>query len=132
MAMSKEHKDALAQGRLEARSVKAYLDALGNKRRGRPVTKASLQKKLSTIDSKMKLEPNPLKRLDLMQARADTIKALGSVENTVDPEELAAGFVAHAKSYSQRKGISYSTWREFGVPAETLRKAGIPATRRRS
>ena len=33
MAMSKEHKDALAQGRLEARSVKAYLDALGNKKR---------------------------------------------------------------------------------------------------
>jgi hypothetical protein len=132
MAMSKEHKDALAQGRLEARSVKAYLDAIGNKKRGRPVTQASLQKKLSTIDSKMKLEPNPLKRLDLMQARADTVKALGSVENTVDPEELAAGFVANAKSYSQRKGISYSTWREFGVPAETLRKAGIPATRRRS
>ena len=132
MAMSKEHKDALAQGRLEARSVKAYLDALGNKKRGRPVTKASLQKKLSTIDSKLKSEPNPLKRLDLMQARADTENAVGNFENTVDPEELATGFVAHAKSYSQRKGISYNTWRQFGVPAEVLRKAGIPATRRRS
>ena len=95
------------------------------------MTKASLQKKLSTIDLKMKSETNPLKRLDLMQTRADTEKALGSVESTVDPEELVAGFVAHAKSYSQRKGISYSTWRQFGVPAEVLRKAGIPATRRR-
>jgi hypothetical protein len=132
MAMSKEHKDALAQGRLEARSVKAYLDALGHKKRGRPVTKVSLEKKLSTIDSKLKSEPNPLKRLDLMQARADIEKAVGTIGNTVDPEELAAGFVAHAKSYSQRKGISYSTWRQFGVPAEVLRKAGIPATRRRS
>lgn len=132
MAMSKEHKDALAQGRLEARSVKAYLDALGNKKRGRPVTKESLQKKLSTIDSKMKAESNPLKRLDLMQTRADIEGALGSFENTVDPEQLAGGFVAHAKSYSQRKGISYNTWRQFGVPAEMLRRAGIPATRRRS
>ena len=132
MAMSKEHKDALAQGRLEARSVKASLDAVGNKKRGRHVTKASLEKKLSTIDSRLKSEPNPLKRLDLMQARADTEKAVGKIGNTVDPEELAAGFVAHAKSYSQRKGISYSTWRQFGVPAEVLRKAGIPATRRRS
>ena len=69
MAMSKEHKEALAQGRLEARSVKAYLDALGSKKRGRPVTKESLQKKLSNIDSKLKSEPNPLKRLDLMQTR---------------------------------------------------------------
>ena len=132
MAMSKEHKEALAQGRLEARSVKAYLDALGNKKRGRPVTKSSLQKKLSTIDSKLKSEPNPLKRLDLMQSRADTEKALGSVENTADPEELADGFTAHARSYSERKGISYSTWRQFGVPAEVLKRAGIPATRRRS
>ncbi len=132
MAMSQEHKEALAKGRLEARSVKAYLDALSNKKRGRPVTKESLQKKLSTIDSKLKSEPNPLKRLDLMQVRADTEKALGSVENTVDPEELMAGFTAHAKSYSERKGISYSTWRQFGVPAEALKRAGIPATRRRS
>jgi hypothetical protein len=132
MAMSEEHKGALAQGRLEARSVKAYLDALGNKKRGRPVTKESLQKKLSTIDSKLKDEPNPLKRLDLMQTRADTEKALGGVENTVDPQELASGFIEHARSYSERKGISYSTWRQFGVPAEVLKKAGIPATRRRS
>lgn len=132
MAMSKEHKEALAQGRLEARSVKAYLDALSNKKRGRPVTKVSLQKKLSAIDSKLKSEPNPLKRLDLMQSRSDAEKALGSVENTVDPEELAAGFTTHAKSYSERKGISYGTWRQFGVPAEVLKRAGIPATRRRS
>jgi len=132
MAMSEEHKEALAQGRLEARSVKAYLDALGNKKRGRPVTKESLQKKLSTIDSKLKDEPNPLKRLYLIQATADTEKALGGVENTVDPQELAAGFIEHASSYSERKGISYSTWRQFGVPAEVLKKAGIRATRRRS
>jgi hypothetical protein len=44
---------------------------------------------------------------------------------------LAANFVAYAKSYSDRKGISYTAWRQFGVPADVLRKAGIQETRRR-
>lgn len=131
MAMSKEHKAALAQGRLEARSVKAYLASLGPKRRGRPVTKDSLQKKISDIDDKLKAEANPLRRLDLMQSRAEAEHALGVAGSGPDQEALAADFVKHAKAYSARKGISYATWREFGVPAEVLRKAGIPQTRRR-
>jgi hypothetical protein len=132
MAMSKEHKAALAQGRLEARSVKAYLASLGPKKRGRPVTNDSLQKKISDIDSKLKTEANPLRRLDLMQSRAETKTALDSVGSGPDQAALAADFVRHAKAYSERKGISYSTWREFGVPADVLRNAGIPQTRRRA
>ena len=132
MAMSQQHKDALAQGRLEARSVKAYLGALGTKKRGRPVTKESLEKKLSAVDSKLKSETNPLKRLDLMQSKSDAEKAMGNFQNGPDLETLSTGFVTHAKAYSERKGISYSTWRQFGVPADVLKKAGIPATRRRT
>jgi hypothetical protein len=130
--MSKEHKAALAQGRLEARSVRAYLASLGPKKRGRPVTKDSLQKKVSDIDSKLKNESNPLRRLDLMQSRAEAEQALGAAGDGPDQEALAADFVRHAKAYSDRKGISYATWREFGVPADVLRKAGIPQTRRRA
>jgi hypothetical protein len=132
MAMSKEHKAALAQGRLEARSVKAYLGSLGPKKRGRPVTKDSLQAKISDIDSKLKAEPNPLRRLDLMQSRAEAEQALGVTGDGPDHEELVSGFVQHAKAYSERKGISYATWRQFGVPADVLRRAGIPQTRRRA
>ncbi len=132
MAMSQEHKAALAQGRLEARSVKAYLASLGPKRRGRPVTKDSLQKKISDIDSKLVTEANPLRRLDLMQSRSETEQALESLGTGPDQEALAGDFVKHAKAYSERKGISYATWREFGVPADLLRKAGIPQTRRRT
>jgi hypothetical protein len=129
MAMTKEHKAALAQGRLEARSVKAYLESLGPKKRGRPVTKDSLQKKLSEIDSKLKAEVNPLKRLDLIQSRIEAQHALDSVAIGVDDEDLAADFLKYAKAYSDRKGISYTTWRQIGVPADVLRKAGIPQTR---
>ena len=39
-------------------------------------------------------------------------------------------FITVARSYSDRKGISYSTWREFGVSKNVLQTAGIPRTRR--
>jgi hypothetical protein len=132
MAMSKEHKEALARGRLEARSIKAYLNALDSRKPGRPVTKESLQQRLARVDSKLEAEVDPLKRLDLMQSKVDLEQTLASTEKNSNLEELAAGFVAHAKSYSERKGITYTTWRNFGVPADLLRQAGIPETRRRS
>ena len=34
-------------------------------------------------------------------------------------------FVDAASGYSQRKGISYTAWRELGVPASVLKRAGI-------
>jgi hypothetical protein len=132
MAMSKEHKEALARGRLEARSIKAYLNALDSRKPGRPVTKESLEQRLARVDSKLEAEGDPLKRLDLMQSKVDLEQTLASTEKNSNLEELAAGFVAHAKSYSERKGITYTTWRNFGVPADLLRQAGIPETRRRS
>ena len=44
---------------------------------------------------------------------------------TVDLTALETDFVAVAKPYAQRKGISYEAWREAGVPAATLKAAGI-------
>lgn len=131
MPMSQEHKDALAQGRLEARSIKSYLRALDSRRPGRPVTKESLDKRLERVNAKLGDESDPLKRIDLLQSKVDIETALASVEDGANVEELAATFVTHARSYSDRKGISYTAWRQFGVPADVLRKAGIQETRRR-
>lgn len=131
MAMSQEHKDALAQGRLEARSIKAYLRALDSRRPGRPVTKESLDKRLERVNAKLGDENDPLKRIELLQSKLDLESALASVEDGANLDDLAANFVAYAKSYSDRKGISYTAWRQFGVPADVLRKAGIQETRRR-
>jgi hypothetical protein len=131
MAMSQEHKDALAQGRLEARSIKAYLRALDSRRPGRPVTKESLDKRLERVNAKLGDENDPLKRIELLQSKLDLQSALASVEDGANLDDLAANFVAYAKSYSERKGISYTAWRQFGVPADVLRKAGIQETRRR-
>ena len=43
----------------------------------------------------------------------------------VDVAALETDFTAHAANYSTRKGISYQAWRELGVPAATLKAAGI-------
>ena len=131
MAISEEHKAALAQGRKEARAIKAYLKALEARKPGRPVTRESLEQRLKRINEKLDASDDPLKAVELLQARIDLESALDRMHDVGRLEELEQGFIDHAKSYSERKGISYTAWRELGVPAATLRQAGIPETRRR-
>src|SRR5215212_7548473 len=38
---------------------------------------------------------------------------------------IEKAFVGAAKGYSDRKRISYTAWRELGVPPEVLKKAGV-------
>jgi len=130
MAMSEAHKEALATGRRESRAVKAYLEALAAKRPGRPVTTESVKKKLATLEEKLAAEPDPLKRLDLVQAKLDAEDQLAGLEDQADFDALEREFVSIATSYSERKGISYSAWREVGVGAGVLKDAGVPRTRR--
>jgi hypothetical protein len=131
MPMSEEHKAALAKGRREARAIKSYLKALADRKPGRPVTKESLSKRLETVNRKIDESDDPLARVELIQSRIDIEQALSNIEEAEDMEALEADFVEHAASYSERKGISYTAWREFGVRAKVLRTAGIKETRRR-
>ena len=125
MAMSDEHKRALAEGRAQARAIKAYLEAVADRRPGRPVTPQTLQAKLDRIDVKLASEDDPLKRVALVQDRIDASEALAKANAAQNIEDLEAGFVEVAAAYSKRKGISYAAWREVGVPAATLKEAGI-------
>jgi len=129
MAMSAQHKAALAQGRREGRAVKQYLEALGSRRPGRPVTPERLRDKIASLESRIGEEMDPLKALEMRQERLDAEAALGRAEATEDFAALEAAFVEHARSYSERKGISYSAWRESGVAADVLRRAGIRRAR---
>ena len=131
MEMSQDHKDALAQGRKEARLIKAYLKVLDGRKSGRPVTRESLENRISRINEKLEGSEDPLKSVELLQSRLDIEDALSNVDDHEDFEDLEAGFIANANAYSQRKGISYTAWRAFGVSAATLRAAGVPETRRR-
>ena len=129
MAMSDEHKAALAAGRRESRAIKAYLAAVGApKRRGRPVTKESLQARLADLDGRIAKAADPLTKVGLIQRRMDVAAELSSLAAPADMAALEAGFVQSAASYSERKGISYGAWREAGVPASVLKKAGVRRT----
>jgi len=130
MAMSDEHKAALALGRRQSRAIKAYLEALGSRKPGRPVTRESLQKKVERIGERLAEETDALKRVELVQQKLDAEAALSAMDDGVDLAELEAGFVESVGAYSERKGIGYGAWRASGVPAEVLKKAGIPRTRR--
>jgi hypothetical protein len=125
--MTAEHKAAMAEGRKEGQAVKSYLDALEQHRprRGRRRTPASIEKRLAAIDAEIG-GASSLKRLQLTQERRDLQAELaGMGGDSADLSSLAAGFVAVAKSYAARKGISYASWRDLGVPADVLKQAGI-------
>lgn len=130
MPMSKEHKEALAQGRRESKAIKTYLEALNSRRPGRPVTPDSVKQKIVSIEEKIARESDPLRRVELTQQRLDAEQQLEEVQQAADLDQLEKEFVDVVKSYSERKNISYSAWREQGVPASVLRDAGIPRTRR--
>ena len=124
--MSAEHKAALARGRSEGKAVRDYLDALrANKpKRGRKRTPDSIKKRLTTIDAQLK-DADPLAELRLVQERRDLENELQSMDSAVDLSAIESSFVKVAKSYSERQGISYAAWREVGVEASVLKKAGI-------
>ena len=124
--MSDEHKAALAEGRAQGRAIRQYLEALEahKPKRGRKRTPDGVRKRLDALDVEI-AEADPLKRVQLIQERLDLQTELASLEETIDISALEAGFVDAAKEYSARKGITYAAWRELGVPAATLKAAGI-------
>jgi hypothetical protein len=124
--MSDAHKAALAEGRSQGRSVRRYLEALEQHKpkRGRKRTPDSMQKRLDRIEDEL-ATADPLKRLQLVQERIDLRAQLEASDEKVDLSQLEADFVAAAKAYSERKGISYQAWRELGVSAATLKAAGV-------
>ena len=126
MTMTAAHKKALAEGRELGRSVRRYLEALDQNRprRGRRRTGESIKRRLDAIAKQLAGAP-PIQRLQLVQERMDLKAELEQLGAKVDLSALERDFAKVARSYSERKGISYAAWRELGVPAEVLKRAGI-------
>lgn len=126
--MTDEHKTSLREGREQARAINRYLEALDAYRptRGRKVTKESRQRRLDEIGAEL-ASATGLARVNLIAER-DAVRAwLAKADgnSTVDLPKLEAEFVKHAASYSERKNIPRSAWREAGVQADVLDAAGI-------
>jgi hypothetical protein len=124
--MSKAHKAALAQGRVEGRVIRTYLDVLEANRpkRGRKRTIESITRRLIAI-RKETLVADTVTKLRLTQERMDLERELKIKKAHADIGKLESQFVKVARAYSTRNGITYTAWREVGVSAQTLKRAGI-------
>ncbi len=124
--MTDEHKAALAEGRAQGRAVRSYLEALETQRpkRGRKRSPESMRTRIAAITDAL-AGADPMSRLQMVQERMDLEAALAAAETAVDLSALEDGFAGAAAQYSERKGISYAAWREVGVPAALLTRAGI-------
>ena len=125
-SMSDAHKQALALGREQGRVVRRYLEALDAHRpkRGRKRTPDSINRRLQDIENRLETA-DPLTRLQLVQERMNLEFELATKSDTVDIAALEEDFVAAAKAYGERKGITYAAWREAGVDAAVLKRADI-------
>jgi hypothetical protein len=124
--MSAAHKEALARGRAEGRIVREYLEGLRatKPKRGRKRTAESVQHRLDAIESELQ-SASPLEELMLVQERRDLQLELEAMSQSIDMASLEDRFVEVAKSYSSSKKISYASWRDVGVEASVLKRAGI-------
>ena len=124
--MSKEHKAALERGRTEGRVVRDYLEALRSSKpkRGRKRTPESIKQRLAKIEDAL-TDATAIEELQLVQERRDLTTELEQMDTGTDISEIEESFVAVAKAYGERKGITYASWRDVGVSAATLKRAGI-------
>ena len=124
--MSDEHKAALAKGRAEGRIVRDYLEGLRatKPKRGRKRTPETVQARLEAIETEL-ASASPLDELLLTQERRDLEAELDAMSDSIDMDALEEAFVGVAKSYSESKKISYGSWRDVGVEAKVLKRAGI-------
>ena len=128
--MTDVHKRALAMGRDEGRAVRNYLAALEahKPKRGRKRTADGIQRRLDQISLELPYA-DPLTRVHLTQEKMDLHAELQAGPRAADLTPLEDEFVKAAEGYSTRKGISYAAWREVGIDAAVLKRAGIARTR---
>lgn len=124
--MTKAHKQALAAGRAEGKIVRDYLEALKRTKpkRGRKRTPESIKRRLNTIKNEYE-NVDAVTQLKYAQERLDLAIELAELTAKVDIGPLEKSFVKIANGYGERNGITYSAWREIGVDATVLKRAGI-------
>ena len=129
--LSAEHKRALAEGRTMSATVDRYLAAVNTpKRRGRKVTKATLERRLVAAQAQVKSAAGVQKVMAAQEIRDLQAKlAQMDAARDADVKSLEAAFVKIAKQFGYNRGITYGAWRDAGVPAVVLKKAGIARTR---
>jgi len=119
-------KQAMAEGRTQSKIVREYLAALEAQKDGR----GRKPRRPEEIQKEIEREPDPIKRLELVQKRMEAQERYGRSEDEPDLEVLEARFLEVVVPYAERRGVAYMAFRELGVPAAVLKKAGIPRKHR--
>jgi hypothetical protein len=124
--VTEAHKAAMATGRAESRAVSDYLEVMAaNKpKRGRKRTAETISNRLAAVADEL-VDADMVTRVHLIQERMDLETELAVIEDVVDLSYYENEFVKVAKNYSARRGISYAAWREAGIDAALLKRAGI-------
>lgn len=132
-ALSESQKAAMTKGRLEARVVSRYLEAIAasKSKRGRQRTQDSIGALLVRIEREL-ANAGALRRLELTQKKFDLLEERTQLRARADISNVEKEFVKIAHSYAERSGISYAAFRELGVTPAVLKRAGIKRTRRAS
>lgn len=114
----------------DRRAVRAYLDTL-TAPRARRADPARLQARLDEVERAL-ADPTvrSVTRLELVQRRNNLRRTLDAPPpDRADAAACEAAFVAAAARYGARKGITWAAWRDVGVPAAVLKRAGVPRGR---
>jgi hypothetical protein len=127
-SVSDERKGAAQRQRAAARRVRAYLAVIDDRRpaASRAVAEKTLRERLRLVEQAVANAADPVRRLEFIQQRLDLSRQLDARRRTASDDNSAeAAFIEHARGYGEAKGISYDAWREAGVPAAVLKRAGI-------
>lgn len=129
--LSAAHKKALAEGRTISNTVDRYLQLVNApKRRGRKVSTDSIKAKITKLSREAK-SPG-VKSVLAIQEMRDLEKRLASMSesgNGASVKQAEDAFVKIAKKFGENRGVGYGAWRDAGVPAIVLKRAGIERTR---
>ncbi len=110
--------------------LKRYLEMISEQSNpGRRFSKGDLEERLAKTIDAIGNEDNLLTKLELTQRRMDLEKRINGLEDADDPADAEAEFIKVAQGYAERKGITYSAFRDVGVPATILAKTGVRRTR---
>lgn len=83
-----------------------------------------MERRLAVVEAELR-SASVLVRLHLLQQRLDLIAELAGAEAQEVTSVLEERFVAHALAYSAQRKISWEAWRQMGVEAAVLRRAGL-------
>lgn len=115
--------------RHETHVVKTYLNELADNATEGQYSLPALEARLAQVEQALETQKDPLRRVFLAQKRIDLIAQVRKARIQTSLKESEQEFIKVAKSYSERKGITYMAWREIGVPAKVLRAAGVKRNR---